>query len=119
MAQTAPGRPDGPTVHTGTPPNSPATRAESGQELTENADNSHAMWLQEETRDVQRCSGSLVVRRDGTVEFCTAGCHPTGAAHALATHQRFVAPEVLAVAIGTDERFTRALCWPGPPPPPT
>ncbi len=68
---------------------------------------------------MDRCRGSLVVRRDGTVAFCTAGCRPAGAAHALATHGRFVAPEVLASRIGADERFARALAGPGRPQRPT
>lgn len=64
------------------------------------------------------CAGSLVVDGDGSVAFCTAGCHTAGAAHALVTHRRFVPTAVLAGAIGTDRRFAQALASPGSPPPP-
>jgi hypothetical protein len=67
---------------------------------------------------VGACAGSLVVDGDGSVAFCTAGCHPAGAAHALVTHRRFVPTAVLAGAIGADRRFARALVAPGSPPPP-
>lgn len=64
------------------------------------------------------CGGSLVVHGDGSVAFCTAGCHTAGAAQALATHRRFVPSAFLAGAIGADRRFTLALSAPGAPPPP-
>lgn len=66
---------------------------------------------------VGSCGGSLVVHGDGSVAFCTAGCSPAGAAHALVTHRRFVPTAVLAGAIGSDRRFARALVAPDDPPP--
>ncbi len=67
---------------------------------------------------MDRCRGSLVVKRDGTPAFCTAGCRPSGTAHALATHSRFVTDDVVATSIGTDSRFHRALTCRGRPPRP-
>lgn len=66
---------------------------------------------------VGSCGGSLVVHGDGTVAFCTAGCRTSGAAQALATHRRFLPTDLLALAIGTDQRFVQALAHPGSPPP--
>ena len=65
---------------------------------------------------VDRCRGSLVVRRDGTPAFCTAGCRPVGTAQALVTHSRFVTDDAVATVIGTDSRFQRALTDQGRPP---
>lgn len=65
---------------------------------------------------VGRCGGSLVVHGDGSVAFCTAGCHTSGAAQALVTHRRFVPAAALAGAIGADRRFAQALAGRGAPP---
>lgn len=67
---------------------------------------------------VGRCGGSLVVHRDGSVAFCTAGCHTSGAAHALVSHRRFVPTVVVAGTIGANRSFALALVGPGSPPPP-
>lgn len=63
------------------------------------------------------CGGSLVVHGDGSVAFCTAGCRTAGAAQALATHRRFVPTALLALTIGSDQRFAQALAHPSGPPP--
>jgi len=58
---------------------------------------------------VARCAGSLVVDSEGRVAFCTAGCHPTGTAEALATHGRFIPALALAARLWADHRFVSAL----------
>ena len=54
-----------------------------------------------------------MVYDNGGVAFCTAGCHPSGAAEALVKHRRFVPDSVLASALAclvTSTAPLRPLC---------